>query len=196
MRRSGSRGPFSVTAIECSKWAASEPSAVTTVQSSGWIRDVVAAEGEHRLDGQAQAGLELAARAAGPVVGDLRLLVHLGADAVADELADDAAARRGAATSSTAAEMSSMWLPGTAAAIPAIIASRVRSMSSATSGGGSPTKKVRAPSPCQPSTIAPASTETIWPARIVRSPGMPWTISSSIEMQTLAGNGRRGLMPG
>ena len=69
-------------------------------------------------------------------------------------------------------------------------------MSSATSGGGSPTKNVRAASPCQPSTIAPASTDTIWPARIVRSPGMPWTISSSIEMQTLAGNGRRGLMPG
>ena len=73
---------------------------------------VVAAEGEHRLDGQAQAGLELAARAAGPVVGDLRLLVHLGPDAVADELADDPEARRFAATASTAAEMSSMWLPG------------------------------------------------------------------------------------
>jgi hypothetical protein len=31
-------GPSSVTAIECSKWAARDPSAVTTVQSSGWIR--------------------------------------------------------------------------------------------------------------------------------------------------------------
>jgi hypothetical protein len=28
-------GPFSVTAIVCSKWAASEPSLVTTVQPSG-----------------------------------------------------------------------------------------------------------------------------------------------------------------
>ena len=55
---------------------------------------VVAAQGEHRLDGQAQAGLELAAGAAGAVVGDLRLLVHLGPDAVADELADDARGRR------------------------------------------------------------------------------------------------------
>ncbi len=44
-----------------------------------------------------------------------------------------------AATASTAAEMSSMWLPGTAAAIPAYIASRVRSISWRTSGGGSPT---------------------------------------------------------
>ena len=35
--------------------------------------------------------------------------------------------------------------------------------------------------------IAPASTDTIWPAWIVRWPGMPWTISLSIEMQTLAG---------
>ena len=47
---------------------------------------------------------------------------------------------------------------------------------------------VRAPSPCQPSTIAPTSTETIEPAATVRSPGMPWTTSLSIEMQVLAGN--------
>ena len=57
-------------------------------------------------------------------------------------------------------------------------------------------KKVRAASPCQPSTIAPASIDTSWPSRIVRSPGMPWTISASIETQMLAGNGRRGLAPG
>jgi hypothetical protein len=44
--------------------------------------------------------------------------------------------------------------------------------------------------------IAPASTDTIWPALSVRWPGIPWTISSSIEMHTLAGNGRRGLIPG
>jgi hypothetical protein len=102
----------------------------------------------------------------------------------------------GLATSSTAAEMSSMWLPGTAAAMPAIIASRVASISRCTGPGGTPTKNVRAASPCQPSTIAPASTDTICPSRIVRSPGMPWTISSSSEMHRLAGNGRRGLMPG
>ena len=50
------------------------------------------AQGQHRLDGQAQTGLELAALATGAVVGDLRLLVHLGADAMTDELADDAVA--------------------------------------------------------------------------------------------------------
>src|SRR6478672_6967010 len=54
---------------------------------------VVAAEGEHRLDGEAQAGLELAAWTTGPEVRDLWLLVHLGPDAVADELADDAEVR-------------------------------------------------------------------------------------------------------
>src|SRR4051794_32917197 len=47
------------------------------------------AEGEHRLDGEAEAGLQLAPGTAGPEVGDLRLLVHGGPDPVADELADD-----------------------------------------------------------------------------------------------------------
>src|SRR5688500_15789414 len=52
--------------------------------------DLVAAEREHRLDGEADAGGQLHALRARPVVGDLRFLVHLGADAVADELANDA----------------------------------------------------------------------------------------------------------
>src|SRR6185503_2910525 len=50
---------------------------------------VVASEREHRLDGQADARLELATRAAGPVIRDLRLLVHVRADAVPNELAND-----------------------------------------------------------------------------------------------------------
>ena len=72
--------------------------------------------------------------------------------------------------------------------MPAIIASRVASTSSRASAETSPTMNVRAPSPCQPSRIAPTSTDTSEPARIVRSPGMPWTTSVSIEMQVLAGN--------
>ena len=48
--------------------------------------------------------------------------------------------------------------------------------------GRSPTIQVRAASPCQPSTMAPASTDTIWPSAMRRLPGMPWTTSSSIEM--------------
>ena len=54
--------------------------------------DLVAAEREHRLDGQAQAGLDAPAAVAGAEVGDLRLLVHLGADAVAHERAHHAVA--------------------------------------------------------------------------------------------------------
>ena len=39
--------------------------------------------------------------------------------------------------SSTAAPMSAMWLPGRAAAMPAIMARRVPSMSARVAGGGS-----------------------------------------------------------
>ena len=46
---------------------------------------LVAAHGEHGLDGQAQADLDAPAASARAVVGDLRLLVHLGADAVSHE---------------------------------------------------------------------------------------------------------------
>src|SRR5205823_1680849 len=55
----------------------------------GLDRDVAAAEGQHRLDREADAGRELHALDAGPVVRDLRLLVHLRPDPVADELPDD-----------------------------------------------------------------------------------------------------------
>ena len=87
-------GPCSVMAMVSSKWAASEPSTVDDGPVVGEDVGAVVAEREHRLDGQAQARLELAAAATGAVVGDLRLLVHLGADAVAHELADDAEAVR------------------------------------------------------------------------------------------------------
>src|SRR6185436_17911446 len=53
------------------------------------VRAIVA-QREHRLDGQAESRLDLAAPPAGAVVRDLWLLVHLGADAMADELPDDA----------------------------------------------------------------------------------------------------------
>src|SRR3954454_22744153 len=51
--------------------------------------DLVAARVDHRLDREAHARLEQRALAGIAVVGDLRLLVHLAADAVADERADD-----------------------------------------------------------------------------------------------------------
>ena len=116
--------------------------------------------------------------------------MHPGADPVSDELADDAVAGRGAAIASTAAEMSSMWLPGPAAAMPAIIAEarvvdevadRLRRLADDEGPGRVAVPAVQ---------IAPASIETTWPSRIVRSPGMPWTISSSIEMQSEAPGSR------
>src|SRR6266566_5846940 len=60
-------------------------------------RDLMAAEGQHRLDREADPGHELHPANPGSIVRKLRLLVHLGPDAVADELTDDAVAagRRG-----------------------------------------------------------------------------------------------------
>ena len=46
-----------------------------------------------------------------------------------------------------------------------------------------------AASPCQPSTIAPASMEMMSPSlRTVLSSGMPWTTTSLAEVQMVAGN--------
>ncbi len=47
---------------------------------------------DHGLDGEDHAGLEAGALACGAEVGDLGVFVHGAADAVADELADDAKA--------------------------------------------------------------------------------------------------------
>ena len=56
--------------------------------------DVVGAGGDHRLDREHHALLQLRAAAGRAVVRDLRVLVHAPPDAVADELADDAEALR------------------------------------------------------------------------------------------------------
>ena len=73
--------------------------------------------------------------------------------------------------------------------MPAYIARSVVSTSVRDASGTSPTMNVRAESPCQPSTIAPASIDTIWPSRDASLPGTPWTISSSIEMHRRVLNG-------
>ena len=90
------RGPSAVIAIVCSQWAARVAVGRRDRPAVRADPRLVAAEREHRLDGEAQAGLEPAAAAAGAVVRDLRLLVHLGADAVADVGAHDAVAARDA----------------------------------------------------------------------------------------------------
>ena len=62
-------------------------------------------------------------------------------------------------------------VPGTAASTPAIIASRVVSTRVSVAAVGPPTMNVRAASPCQPSTIAPASTDTTGPHGSAARPG-------------------------
>ena len=75
------------------------------------------------------------------------------------------------------------------AAMPAANEASVTSMSRASSGSISPTPAVNAASPCQPSTIAPQSIETMSPSSSRWGPGMPCTITSFGDAQITAGNG-------
>ena len=176
----------SVIAMVCSKWAASEPSRVTTVQPSGRRLDLVAAEREHRLDRKADARARAACPSpADPVVRDLGLLVHRRPDAVADELADDAVAAPASRRPRRPPPMSPMPAPGHGRrdAGHHRQPGRVDELAD-TSGGDVPDDEgPGARRRASPRQIAPASIETTWPSRITRSPGMPWTTSSSIEMQ-------------
>ena len=55
---------------------------------------------------------------------------------------------------------------------------------------GGMTISVQAESPTKPSRVAPQSIETMSPSFRMRSAeGMPWTISSLMEMHKVAGNG-------
>ena len=79
-------GPSSVMAMVCSAWAARRPSAVTTVHWSSRSAVSAPAGADHGLDGVGLAGAELAALARLAPVGDVGLLVHGQADAVAGVL--------------------------------------------------------------------------------------------------------------
>ena len=83
-------------------------------------------------------GLQLGVDTARPVVGDLQVLVHLRADAVADVRPDDVAPALDRHVLHGPGDVLDVR-PGTAAAMPAIRARRVVSMSRATSAGGLPT---------------------------------------------------------
>ncbi len=76
------------------------------------------------------------------------------------------------------------------ATICSMAASRERSATSIrfwASGAISPTPAVKAASPCQPSTTAPQSIDTMSPSSSTRSPGMPWTTTSFGDAQITAG---------
>ena len=82
--------PSSMRATVCSTCAATEPSGVTTVQPSASSPVPGRAHGDHRLDGQRHARHQPRAPARPAVVEHVRVLVHLGADAVAAVAVDDA----------------------------------------------------------------------------------------------------------
>ena len=87
-----------------------------------------------------------------------------------------------------ACETSVSRLPGSIAAMPASRDSRVASLSAASSAPSSPTPKVTAESPCQPSTMAPQSMDTRSPSmRISVAVGMPCTTRSLTDAQMVAG---------
>jgi hypothetical protein len=89
---------------------------------------------------------------------------------------------------SMACETSVSRLPGTIAAIPASIASRVACESASSTGISAPTPKVTAESPCQSSRIAPQSIDTRSPAASFSlAAGMPCTTRSFTDEQILAG---------
>ena len=87
-----------------------------------------------------------------------------------------------------ACETSVSRLPGTIAAMPASIDSRVASDSAASAGMSAPTPNVTAASPCQPSMMAPQSIDTRSPwTSISSADGMPCTTRSFNDEQMLAG---------
>ena len=99
------------------------------------------------------------------VVGHLGLLVHGGADAVADVLAHHREPGRLGHRRSTAWPMSPTGgCPRPSAAMPAARPASVTSISRAASASTSPTPAVKAASPCQPSTMAPQSIEMMSPS--------------------------------
>ena len=69
-------------------------------------------------------------------------------------------------------------------AMPRSRASRVTSMSRATSGLASPHATERPLSAHQPSRISPQSSETRSPSSMTRGPGMPCTTSSLTDTQS------------
>ena len=185
-----SSGPVSVTAIVFSKWA--RKAAVGRPHGPAVVGDehVVAAEVEHRLDGEAHPRLDEQARCPGgrssapaaPRASIGRCRGRRRAD-------DPVAARRGHRLDGVpdVAEPVAGMRGGDPASIPA--ASRRRGRPPRAARG--PTVQVRAQSACQPSTMQPMSMLTTSPsASRRRGDGMPWTTSSLMLAQIDAGERR------
>ena len=80
-------------ATVCSKWAERLPSAVTTVHLSPRVRVTGLPTGDHRLDRERHALQQTRPAPWDAVVRDLGLLVELGSDAVAHQLPHDPESR-------------------------------------------------------------------------------------------------------
>ncbi len=152
-----------VIKTECSKCADGLPSAVTTVQPSDKIFTPPVAHIDHGLDGEHHAGLEARAGALAAIIGDLRLLVQLAPDAVADEFPHDAVAigddlvLDGGAQIAEAAPLGGEG-DGDGAGHSSVTWSRRW-----TAGSMTPTGMVVAVSPTQPLTMTPMSSFTMSP---------------------------------
>ncbi len=146
-------GPFAVTTIVCSKCAASDPSRVMTVHWSArvWVASepsVSIGSIARQIPGTSSIPLDLE-----------RKFGTWGSSCMAVPMPWPTYCRMipyppAVAMSSTAAEISPIRLPGTAAAMPAINARRVVRTSPRAAGVAAdspPQMNDRAPSPCQPS---------------------------------------------
>ncbi len=171
--------PSSSTATECSQWlgarAVRGDDGPVVVEHAG----AALAADEHRLDRDAQTRPQPRAPVPGAVVEHLGRLVHRAADAVPDVLLDDAvplaavaAGREGrvddvldglAHRAEPTTRPPGLPSPAASAAMPAHMARSVVRDSSTSSGSAGSSTTVMAESPCQPSTIAPQSTETTSP---------------------------------
>ena len=149
----------------CSKWAAMEPSTVATVQSSSSRSVSLLPSVTIGSTARARPSTRVGPLPALAVVGDVGSHVHLGADAVAGVVLEDAvAALADGRAARRRDEMSPTRPPRRAAAMPRHSASSVTRISSRASGATSPIGTVIAASPCHPSTMAPQSIEMMSPS--------------------------------
>ena len=158
-------GPVSVIRTVCSNWADRPPSLVRTVQPSRLLcTESLRAGVDHRLDREAQAGLEpLAAGFGRGDVRDRRRLVELPADAVADVFLDDAEAVLAGVADDRVADVADAAV-GRRLSIASHRQSNAHCTTRRARSDGMPMMNVSLESPCQPLTIVVRSTLTMSPS--------------------------------
>ena len=181
-----------MTATVCSKWAESEPSAVTTVHPSPRTR--VASSPRFSIGSTATTS---PGRSSGPRPGGPQFWMN-GSSCIERPIPWPPYSRTTpspsrTATVSIALPMSDRRPPGCTIAIAASRAASVvlTRRSASPFGAMPPTKTVTAESEWNPSQIAPKSSESTSASSRTRFfDGIPWTISALIEAQIVAGKPR------